>query len=183
MSRTKKFVSNAVSSFILQFVTMISGLIIPRLMIETYGSEINGLVSSVSQFVRYFTLVEAGLASASIYALFKPLADRDYDAISGIVSATRIFYFKSGYFFVALVLGCSLFYPYYIKTESLSSLQVGVLVLVLGCSGVLNFFVMAKYTALATADQKVYIINLLNVVSIIVNTIVIVVLTRPVFLL
>lgn len=178
MSRTKKFVSNAVSSFLLQIIILISGLIIPILMIKTYGSEINGLISSITQFVSYFTLVEAGLASASIYALFKPLADRDNKAISGIVSATRIFYFKSGYFFVALVVGCSLFYPYFIKTESLSSLQVGMLVLVLGCSGVLNFFVMAKYRALVTADQKLYIINYLSIISVVVNTVIIVVLTR-----
>lgn len=178
MSRTKKFVSNATSSFLLQTTTLISGLIIPILMIKTYGSEINGLVSSVSQFVRYFTLVEAGLASASIYALFKPLADRDIKAISGIVSATRVFYFRSGYFFLALVLGCSFLYPFLVKTELLSSFQVGVLVLVLSCSGVLNFFVMAKYRALVTADQKLYIINYLSVISIIVNTVIIVVLTR-----
>ncbi|MBW8014712.1 MAG: hypothetical protein FVQ82_00870 [Planctomycetes bacterium] len=178
MSRTKKFVSNAISSFMLQAVIMVAGLIIPILMIKTYGSEINGLIASVSQFVRYFTLVEAGLASAAIYALFKPLADNDNEAVSSIVSATRIFYFKSGYFFVALILGCSLLYPYFIKTESLPSLQVGLLVLVLGCSGVLNFFVMAKYRALVTADQKLYIINYLTIISVIVNTIVVVVLTR-----
>jgi len=178
MSRTKKFASNAISSFILQAATLISGLIIPILMIKTYGSEINGLVASISQFVRYFSLVEAGLASASIYALFKPLSDRDSKAISGIVSATQIFYFWSGYFFVALTLGCSLLYPYFVKVEFLSSLQVGLLVLVLSCSGVLNFFVMAKYRALVTADQKVYIINLLSVVSTVVNTVVIVVLTQ-----
>lgn len=178
MSRTKKFVSNAISSFMLQAVTMVAGLIIPSLMIRTYGSEINGLIGSVSNFVRYFTLVEAGLASAAIYALFKPLANKDNEAISGIVSATRIFYFKSGYFFVALILGCSVLYPCFIKTESLPSFQVGLLVLVIGCAGVLNFFVMAKYRALVTADQKLYIINYLRIISVIVNTIVVVVLTR-----
>lgn len=178
MSRTKKFVSNAVSSFVLQFVTMVSGLIIPILMIKTYGSEINGLLSSITQFVSYFTLVEAGLASAAIYSLFKPLAEKDGKAISSIVSATKIFYYKSGYIFVALVAGCSIIYPCFIKTESLSSLQVGLLVMILGCSGIANFFVMAKYRALVTADQKLYVINLLSMVSIIVNTAVIVVLTR-----
>jgi len=178
MSRTGKFVSNAISSFILQAATLISGFIIPVVMIRTYGSEINGLVSSISQFIHYFFLVEAGLASASIYALFKPLSDRDPQAISGIVSATKIFYFWSGYIFVALTLGCSLLYPYFVKVESLSSLQVGLLVLVLSCSGVSSFFVMAKYRALVTADQKVYIINLLSTVSILVNTVIVVVLTQ-----
>ena len=121
MSRTRKFVSNAVSSFLLQATITVAGLIIPILMIKTYGSEINGLLASIRQFVNYFTLVEAGLAAVSIHALFKPLADKDNNAISGVVSAARIFYFKAGYVFVALILGCSLLYPYFVKTESLSS--------------------------------------------------------------
>ncbi len=178
MSRTRKFVSNAASSFILQSVVFISGLIIPRLMLETYGSEINGLVSSISQFVRYFAVVEAGLASAATYALFKPLSAKDYAAVSGIVTAAKQFYFRSGYIFVALVLGCSLLYPYNVKTELLPPFQVGILVLILGCSGVLNFFVMAKYTALVSADQKIYVIHLLSSVSIISSTTIIFILTR-----
>jgi O-antigen/teichoic acid export membrane protein len=178
MSRTKKFISNATSSLFLQVAVLSSGLIIPRLMLVTYGSEINGLISSISQFVRHFALVEAGLATASIVALYKPLADNDHDAINSVVSATRIFYFRSGYIFVALILCCSLLYPYYIKTESLSSLQVGLLVLVLSSSGLLNFFVMAKYRALVTADQRLYVLNYLSIVSVVVNTVVIFVMTR-----
>jgi O-antigen/teichoic acid export membrane protein len=178
MSRTKKFISNAASNFFLQAVTLISGLIIPRLMLVTYGSEINGLVASISQFVRYFALVEAGLASAAIFALYKPLAGKDYASINGVVSATRRFYFRSGYLFLALVIGCSLLYPCYIKTATLNCWQMGLLVLVIGCSGVLNFFIMAKYTALVTADQKLYVLNYLNIVSTVVNTVIIYVLTR-----
>jgi O-antigen/teichoic acid export membrane protein len=178
MSRTKRFISNAASSLILQMVVLVSGFIIPRLMLVTYGSEINGLISSISQFVRQFSLVEAGLAAASIVALYKPLSQNNHSAINAIVSATRIFYFRSGYVFLALIIGCAFFYPYYIKVESVSSLQVGLLVLVLSCSGVLNFFVMAKYQALVTADQKVYVLNYLSIVSVIVNTAVIVVMTR-----
>ena len=72
MTRTDKFFYNATTSLIYQLITLISGVIIPRLMLETYGSEVNGLVSSISQFISYFALVEAGLAAASVFALYKP---------------------------------------------------------------------------------------------------------------
>ena len=69
-NRTQKFVYNSMSTAIMQIFTMVVGFIIPKVMLNSYGSEINGLVSSISQFIAYFNLVEAGLAGAAIYSLY-----------------------------------------------------------------------------------------------------------------
>jgi len=50
------------------------------------------------------------------------------------------------------------------------------LVLILGVSGALEFFTMAKYRALLTADQKQYVLSLASIVAIILNTVIIAVL-------
>jgi len=176
MSRTKMALYNSASTATMQIVTMIVGFAIPRIMLETYGSEINGLISSICQFIAYFNLVEAGLAGATIYALYKPLAENDHKEISAVVSAAKRFYILSGYIFVALTLGLALIYPIFIKTSALSSIEVGLLVLVLGVSGAIEFFTMAKYRTLLTADQKTYILSLASTVAIIINVIIIVVL-------
>ena len=57
---------------------MIAEFIIPCIMLKYYGSEINGLVSSINQFIVYFNLVEAGLSGAAIYVLYKPLAGKNH---------------------------------------------------------------------------------------------------------
>lgn len=41
----------------------------------TYGSETNGLITSLQQFIQYFTLLEAGLSGAAIFALYKPVIE------------------------------------------------------------------------------------------------------------
>jgi len=86
---------NTISSIVLQFVVMLTGLILPKLYIVTYGSEVNGLVTSITQFISYFTIVEAGLASAGINALYKPLAEQDNGKVSSVLAAIRKFYFQS----------------------------------------------------------------------------------------
>lgn len=177
MNRTKKFFYNSTTSLIYQLATMIVGFIVPSLMLRYYGSEINGLVSSINQFITYFALVEAGLASASVYALYRPLAEKNYDEINGVVSASKKFYTQSGWIFVALVLGLACIYPVFIKTDYLHPVQVGLLCIVLSGTTVLNFFAMAKYRVLYTADQRNYILNILNLVSLVVNTVIIVTLT------
>lgn len=176
-SRTKKFFYNSLSTGIYQVVVMIVGFITPRVMLACYGSEINGLVSSITQFITYFNLVEAGISGAAVYALYRPLAEDDHREINGIVSAARIFYIQAGYLFVALVLGMACIYPFLVKTPELAPLLVGMLVVMLGGKGFFEFFTMAKYRALLTADQKTYVISLASIVYAVVNLIVIVVLS------
>ena len=177
MTRTEKFLKNSASTALLQVITMLSGFIIPRVMLDIYGSEINGLISSITQFINYFMLVEAGLSAAVVYSLYKPLAEKDYIKISSIVTAAKNFYNKSGYIFVGLTICLAIIYPFFVTTNELSLVEVGILVLVLGVSGALDFFTLAKYRAILTADQKVYIISLASIIYVIVNTSIIVVLS------
>ena len=91
MSRTKHFFYNTLSTALLQLLTLLAGFIVPKTMLVYYGSEINGLISSILQFIAYFNLVEAGLSGAAIYALYNPLAQNDQGSINGIVSAAKRF--------------------------------------------------------------------------------------------
>ncbi len=170
MSRTKKFLYNSVTTALLQLMNMLAGFVVPQVMLRYYGSEINGLVTSVTQFISYFNLVEAGLAGAAVYSLYRPLADGDQSRISAICSAAKRFYTQSGYIFTSLVLGMAVIYPAFIRTSSMSYWDVALLVVVLGANGVLEFFTLAKYRVLLTADQKTYVISLASTAQIILNT-------------
>lgn len=172
-SRTKNFIGNTFASIVNQVVILISGFIVPRIMLQAYGSEINGLSSSISQFITYFSLVEAGLSSASIYALYKPLAKSDYKEINSIISATNIFYIKSGVLFVAFSVGMAIVYPIMVSTTALSKIEIGILSLILATSGTIDFFTLSKYRALLSADQKQYIISYASSIYTIVYTIII----------
>lgn len=57
--RSKNAILNISTSLILQMLTAISGLVISRLILLTYGSGVNGLVASISQFLSYVSLLEA----------------------------------------------------------------------------------------------------------------------------
>ena len=74
--RGKKALLNSAASLMLEFVTVICGFIVPRLIIGTYGSEVNALTSSISQFLSYIALVEAGVGGVIRAALYKPLAEK-----------------------------------------------------------------------------------------------------------
>ncbi|MBF7097341.1 lipopolysaccharide biosynthesis protein [Alkalibacter mobilis] len=167
--RTKRFLYNSASFALLQAATIAGGLVLTRMYLTTYGSEINGLVSSVVQFVSYFSYVEAGLGTALIYALYKPLANNDQSEIDGIVTLAKDSYIKASAIYFALVIGLSAIYPFIVKNETTGTLTIFLLVLVIGTFGALEFFTMAKYRVLIIADQKEYVISIVLLLAYIVN--------------
>lgn len=169
---------NTAASAFQQVVVMAVGFVLPRIMLEYYGSVINGLISSITQFIGYFTLVEAGIGASAVYALYKPLAAENHRGVSSIVTAARKFYIQSGYLFTALVVLLAFCFPFIRKTGALSSSDISFLVLVLGVSGTLDFFILSKYNVLLTADQRYYVISISSVAATVLNAVIIVVLAR-----
>lgn len=158
--RTKRFLYNSASFALLQAMTIAGGFILTRMYLTTYGSEINGLVSSIVQFVSYFRYVEAGLGMAMIYSLYKPLADSDYGEVDAIVSLAKDSYVKASQVYFALVTGLSVIYPFIVNNESTSKWTIFLLVLTIGAFGALEFFAMAKYRVLILADQREYVLSI-----------------------
>lgn len=173
--RTKNYIRIITSSSILQIAIVISGLILPRLIIKYYGSEINGLVLSIKQIITYFSFVSLGLGAASSTALYEPLEEKNYEKINSILSATRIFFIKTGYIFSVLVLILTFTYPL-IVSSTLTNLNVALIVLILGLGGVLEYIIITKYRILLIADQKNNIVSKITTQGVIINTIISVVL-------
>ena len=167
---TKLMVRNLGLQIVLYFATFIFGIVISRIVLLIYGSEINGLISSINQFISYINLVELGLTSSAVYALYKPLADGNNNLVNDVLSATRSYYRKTGYVFLSLVGVLCLTYPLFTATEVTTPLETAYLVLVLGATGVINYFISAKYRILLIADQKQYILALISILSLVLNT-------------
>ena len=113
--RSKSALKNILANLILQITAAISGLILPRFFIIAYGSTMNGMIVSVTQFISYMALVEAGVSAASIVGLYKPLADNNIVEVNRILSATKRFYYRSGIFYIALLVILVAAYPLLVK--------------------------------------------------------------------
>lgn len=174
-NRTKLFALNTVASTLQQMVMFVVGMIIPSICLKYYGSAINGLVSSIAQFVAYITLIEAGISASMVYYLYKPLSEHNHEKISSIVSAARITYRKLGYAVVVLSVILALGYAFLSSVEGLTQLDMFLLVVAMGISGALEFFTMAKYRVLFTADQRTYVLCFATIVGSTLNAIVTVV--------
>jgi len=173
--RTKNVLLGSLFSVVQNVVVLISGLIIPRLIIGEYGSSINGLISSITQFISYFSLLEAGMAGAAIFALYKPIEKNDQTKINKILSASRRFYYRIGVIYLLATLGFSFVYGF-LFSNVLSEGETILLSAVIGFGGALEFITMSRYRVLLTADQKTYVCAIAMTISVLFRTFFIVVL-------
>ena len=90
----KKTRLNMAISLLLQIVTIISSFIIPKQILLSFGSEVNGLVNSITQFLNYISLIEGGLGSVLMTALYQPLNENDFEKVSRIIVAGNNFFKK-----------------------------------------------------------------------------------------
>lgn len=173
--RSKQAAKNVLSTILLQLIISLTGIYIPQLMIATYGSDVNGVISSITQFITYLGLVESGIGNATMVALYVPLANNDTKAINGVMRASRDFYYRSAAIFAALVAGMAFIYPVFL-TKNLDASMVRWMILVLGGSSFIDYVFLGKYRMLLTANQKGYIYTLIQSVATILNSLLTIVL-------
>lgn len=152
----KKSFLNIFWGIVGQIVTLAFGLIVPRLIISNYGSEANGLTTSITQIYAYVALLEAGVGGATLQALYKTVGANDKKATSSILSATNIYYKRTGIIYIFAVCVLSFVYPFVTKSELNYWVVFGV-VFFNGMGGAINFLFQGKYYLLLQAEGKNYI--------------------------
>lgn len=155
---------NVISNIAVQFIVAITGFWIPRLILNIYGSEVNGMVSAISQFIGYASLVEMGIGNASVLALYCPITNKDIKRVSEIITSTKSMYCNSAVIYSIIMLLFSFIYPL-LYAESLDYWSTFWLVVCIGSVNAVDFFFLGKYKVLLTADRKYYILNIARIVS------------------
>ena len=149
---------NIKSSIVLQIATAVSGLILPHFFIQFYGSAINGMVSSITQFLSYLALVEAGISAAAIVELYKPLEENNEERRNYVLSAAKSFYLKSGVLYIVLLGILIGTYPSLIENQT-DRITTVLMIIVLASSNLIDYFILGKYRVLLSADQRIYVLN------------------------
>lgn len=166
MGKGKKSAKILVFGLISQVVTLSLGIIIPRLLIISYGSEINGLLSSIKQIFVYIALLEAGIGTAALQALYEPVANNNREKVSEIMSATAHYYRRTGILYGLSIVVLAFVYPLIFRSE-LNKLLIASIILLQGSAGVIRYFFQGKLIILLRVDGKSYITtNIATIVSV-----------------
>ena len=170
MGKSKVTLLNMIMALIQQICTIISGFIIPRIILSYFGSETNGLISSLVQFLNYIALVEGGITSVVTARLYKPLVDGDYDSVSSILVTARNFYRKISLIFIGYAIIISIAFPL-LKLTEFSFMYVFTLSMVLSVGIFIQYMFSLTLKTVLDADKKSYIVTSTQSLIIVLNII------------
>ncbi|KXT76136.1 O-antigen flippase Wzx [Streptococcus sp. DD10] len=166
--RKKNFLLNTLASLLNYAVLIASGFILPRAMLVSYGSEINGLVSSITQFLGFISFLQAGVGTVVQVALYQPLHEKNLQEIGRIYQAAQTFFRKIALIFLVYTFLLAVLYPLVITT-SLSHVQVSLLIVIIATNLFSQYYFGLTNTLLLNADQKAYIPLLIQTLAVLLN--------------
>ena len=168
MKRISQTKLNIAGSVLLQLVTGICGLILPRFVLQNFGSEVNGLVASVTQLLGYAVLLEGGIGGVMRAALYGPLSKEDNEGISAIFYQISHTFRKISIIFIGCALALSVCMKFFVNTQY-DWFYVFTMVLILSAHSFFNYYVGLPHRLLMSADQKLYILQFIQIITTVLN--------------
>ncbi|MCI5734157.1 MAG: oligosaccharide flippase family protein [Tenericutes bacterium] len=168
--RTKKTFLNLVSEVIPLIVISFLGIYKLKIFIQVLGNETLGLYQLFSQIMVYVALVDGGLSSAVLYALYKPNTSNDTKKMNEILSgAFKAFnLIGAAVFFIAAIV--AFIVPFLIKENSFDYSYIVLAFILFSLSNVVTYF-FVPFRVLYEVKEKKYVVSLCTQIGQIVQSI------------
>lgn len=168
---------NTIMPLFLELATVLSGFVIPRLMLRQFGSEVHGLVQSITQFLAVISFLELGVGNVIRFNLYKPLVRHDKDQVSRVMVAANKFFrtiafILGGYTVILMVLLPNL------PSVHFTTFYTALLVFVMAIASFFQYYFGQVNQLLLSADQKGYIHYAAHIVTVLLNTVATVILVH-----
>lgn len=162
-SRTEYSLINMFTGMAGDVINNIVGFACRVIFVRMLGSEYLGVRGLFTNILSVLSLAELGIGSAIIYALYKPLAEKDQDKIAAIMQ-----YYRKAYAVIGVVvgiIGLSLlpFLNQIIRTQPNIKESIYLIYLMYLFNSVASYFFSYR-SALLTASQRQYIVQGYNYV-------------------
>ena len=177
MEKNNPVVKNIISAILNQVIVFIYGFLIPIIIIKKFGSEVNGLISSIAQFLAYISLLEGGIGPVIKNSLFKPLVDKNTDELGKILGASDHFFKKLSFIFIIYIVILCVVYPNFVDSKYSLIFTIS-LILIISINYFAEYFFGITYSLFLKADQKNYFIDNLNSISYLFNLFLIIILVK-----
>lgn len=167
--RIRRLAWNTISSLFFQITALSCGFILSKLILCGFGSEVNGLVNSIMQFLQVVAMLDLGIGAVLQSSLYKPLAQKDMEAVSRVVVSGSKFFRRIAQILVAYVAILIFLYPQ-ISRQRFGYVYTAGLILAISISSYAQYYFGIVDRLLLTADQRGYVQYIAQAITLIVNT-------------
>lgn len=156
--KTKKAVLNLITDILPMIIISVLGIFKFKLFIQVLGQEVQGMYQLFTQVMFYVSIVDGGLGSAVLYALYEPNTSDNRQKMNEILSGAKRLFSLLGIVVFGLAFIVSFFVPFFIKNNPFNPAYVTITFLLFASSSVISYF-FVPYQSLLEVKEKRYIYN------------------------
>lgn len=174
--RSKNVFLNIITNIFSQLLIIVYGFIVPKIIISKFGSDVNGLISSITQFLGYIALLQSGFGPVVKSLLYKPISKKNNEEIANILYVSEKFFKRISKIIICYIILLSLLYPIVVINE-FSYFYTFSLIIIISFSVFAEYYFGMTYRLFLQAEQKNYIVTIINSTGYLISLILVVVLT------
>lgn len=153
-SRTKNSIRNIFFGGLDRVTAIVFPFIVRTIFIHTLGEEYLGLGSLYASILQVINLADLGFSSAIAAALYKPIAENDYDRVGGLLNLYDRIYKILAIVILAVGLGVSPFLSSFIEGDVPNDINIYTLWLIYLAHTVSSYLFFAYRVSLLSAIQR-----------------------------
>ncbi|MDQ7982611.1 MAG: hypothetical protein REH79_00120 [Spiroplasma sp.] len=171
---TRRAVFNTLIGVIMTIIISLFQFTFLFVINSQYQGEFVGLLRVIVSFLAYLSLTEGGLGLITMFSLYRPLQNGDYDTVNDIVNTTKKKYQHMGKIYLAIVVGIAALIAllrYFVPgvfigfNIDISFWELAIVILCLASKELIFFYFSGAYQNLIQSDQKAYLNRLVFVFS------------------
>lgn len=174
MNKIKK---NLIASIIGHIFSLLYGFVLPRLILVYFGSQVNGLIQSITQFLGVVGFFDMGIGQVVRSAMYEPIERGDNTQLSRIMVSGGRFYRRIAYALLGYVAVLLIIYPISVD-KSFDWLFTAGMIAIISIGLFAQYYCGIIYEQLLYASQKYYILCAIQSMCYILNMAVCVVMVR-----
>ena len=164
MNRTKTVIKNTVWELGYYCAVILLGFLAPRYIILIYGSEVNGLSSTITQILNIILILQAGATTAAIFSLYKPISENNIEEISKNVHSAEVFFKKISLIFAGIMLIVAIVTAMVINSD-LDRIFVFAAFVIMGLKSFLDLYFTSKFRIVFTAYQEKFVVSIATLIE------------------
>lgn len=167
-SRIRNSKRNVISGITKQIILILLPFITRTLILYIFGELYQGLSSLFSSILEVLNIADFGFATAVVYVLYKPIANKEWEEVNAIVLFLKKTYRFVGLFIFVVGIIVMPFLPRLISGEYPSEINIYVLYLISLINVVISYMSFAYKNAIIIAMQREDIVSNTQSVTIII---------------
>lgn len=151
-------------SFANSILMILFNMVYMNFMIKTYGSDVNGLISTITQFISLFSIFEGGMTIAAVVATFEPIAGKQFNVLNNILATAKRLLNIIGIVIIILTIPLGYIYIHSVNSPY-SIIQTFILMIISLFTTVTTISGLSKYTIILQGHNKEYVSILFALIS------------------